>query len=124
VSGFIDDHLLDPSAGVPLAEGILFIDRFQAMTDRKTSRLYRDVEVVNDLGIHARSAARIAEIASGASAGIWLNRQGLRADATSIMDMLTLFCPQGTRLTIEIEVPADLPVLAAIEELFIQGFGE
>ena len=39
------------------------------MTDRKTSRLYRDVEVINDLGIHARSAARIAEIASGASAG-------------------------------------------------------
>ena len=94
------------------------------MTDQKPSRLCRDVEVVNELGIHARSAARIADIASRAGGGIWLARGELRADATSIVDVLTLMCPKGTRLTIEIEDPVDLDILTAIEELFIQGFGE
>jgi len=94
------------------------------MIDEKSQRLCRDVEVVNELGIHARSAARIAELASRADAGIWLTRNDVRADATSIVDMLTLVCPKGTRLTIEIENPDDMNILVAIEELFIQGFGE
>lgn len=98
--------------------------RQKKMTEEKSQHLCRDVEVVNELGIHARSAARIAELASHAVSGIWLTRNDVRADATSIVDMLTLGCPKGTRLTIEIENSDDMNVLDAIEELFIQGFGE
>ena len=93
------------------------------MTNNQTE-ISKDVVVVNELGMHARSAARISEIAKEARAKIWLQRNNERVDARSIIDILTLACEKGSTVTIVIEDPADLNTLNGIIKLIQDGFGE
>jgi phosphocarrier protein len=86
--------------------------------------LSKKVTVVNELGIHARSAAMIAIIARKANACVWIEKDGKRVDATSIIDILTLACSKGTSITITINNPADKDILANIVKMFKEGFGE
>lgn len=84
----------------------------------------KEVVIVNALGLHARAAAEIAKIARGAQAGVWLVKDGVKADATGIIDMLTLACSKGTQIRIVVDDDVDLPTLEAIVAMVEQGFGE
>lgn len=80
--------------------------------------------MVNELGLHARSAARIAELASRAAHDVHVCRKGQTADAKSVIDLLTLACAKGSVLSIEITDAVDQPVLEQLVTLFNDGFGE
>lgn len=84
----------------------------------------RNITIVNELGVHARSAGKIAAIVKNARSNVWIIKEGERADAGSVIDILTLACVKGSKITIKIEKSADLNILNAIEELIKQGFGE
>jgi phosphocarrier protein len=84
----------------------------------------RNVVVVNEFGLHARSAAKIAGIARQAGGGIRVVHGDEQADATSILDLLTLACAKGATLTLEIDDPRDAPVLEDLIRLVESGFGE
>jgi phosphocarrier protein len=86
--------------------------------------LSRKVAIVNELGMHARSAAKIAAIANRSTASVWIQKGNRRADASSILDILTLACEKGTKITIRIENKTDSNILEAITELVEGGFGE
>ncbi len=88
------------------------------------SRLSKDLTIVNELGLHARSAARIAKIAQTARAQVWIEKDGETVDATSVIDMLTLAGAKGTQLTLTIEDPDDFAILNDIARLIENGFGE
>ena len=91
---------------------------------KEEHKKFRYATIVNDLGLHARSAAQIAEIAQNSVAGVWIQKEEEKADASSIIDILTLACARGTRIKIVIEDLADLPVLNGIADLIDSGFGE
>ena len=84
----------------------------------------RTLTIVNDLGLHARSAAKLAKLAEAASQGVWIQKNGDTADATSILDIMTLACPKGSEITVRIDDEADLETLERIAELVCSGFGE
>ena len=86
--------------------------------------LSRATTICNELGLHARSAARIADIAANAAANVWLVKDNRRADASSIVDILTLACEKGTKIKFIIEDPADSGILNALVDLVDRGFGE
>jgi phosphocarrier protein len=86
--------------------------------------LTRQAAIVNELGLHARSAAKIAELAQKAKAPVWVKKGGEKADASSIVDILTLACEKGSKIAIVIEHKADRPILDAIIKLVESGFGE
>jgi len=88
------------------------------------SKLTRQVIIINELGLHARSAAKIAKLASQSKASIWIQKGSAKADASSILDILTLECEKGSKITIGIENKADSDILEAITELVEGGFGE
>ncbi len=92
------------------------------MTEYKI--LSRTTTIVNPLGMHARPAAMIAKLALNATAAIWIGDGETRADASSIIDMLSLGCPKGYEVTLEAENEADLPILDSIKEIIDNGFGE
>ena len=92
--------------------------------DSIETELSRDLVIVNELGLHARSAAKIAALAGQSNASVWIKKGSEKADASSIMDILTLACEKGTKITISIENKADFNILAAIAELVENGFGE
>ena len=86
--------------------------------------LSREVVIVNELGLHARSAARIAELAQNSKAAVWVQKEAEKADASSIVDILTLACEKGSKITLIIEDKADRPILENIVNLIENGFGE
>ena len=88
------------------------------------SKKYRNTIIRNELGLHARSAARIAGIAQNSRANVWIQKNDEKADASSIIDILTLACAKGTKITIIIEDLADIKILTAIVDLVDSGFGE
>ena len=87
-------------------------------------QMSRDVVIVNELGLHARSAAKIAQLAQQANTDVWLEKDGERADAASIIDLLSLGCPQGTKVSVAISDGQDINILDALVDLIENGFGE
>ena len=94
------------------------------MTDRPARRLSRDLRIANELGLHARAAAKIAKIAGEANAGVWITKGADRVDAASIIDILTLSCAKGTLITLSVDDPEDVGIVTAIERLVETGFGD
>lgn len=86
--------------------------------------LSRDVVIINELGLHARSAAGIAKLAQNANSKVWLIRGKERVDASSIIDILSLACSKGSKITLEIDEESDINILNEIIELVKKGFGE
>jgi len=86
--------------------------------------LHKTVFIKNELGLHARSAAQIAGIAMKSQGNVWVMKNEEKADASSIMDILTLVCEKGTKIRIIIEDPGDTDILNAIVDLVDNGFGE
>lgn len=84
----------------------------------------KTIRIVNDLGLHARSAAKLAKLAAEASGGVWIMKNGNTADATSMLDILTLACPKGTKITVSVDDESDLDILEHIAALVRSGFGE
>ncbi|MBW2428562.1 MAG: HPr family phosphocarrier protein [Deltaproteobacteria bacterium] len=91
---------------------------------KERQAVHRVASIKNELGLHARSAAAIAEIARNSKGNVWLMKDEERADASSIMDILTLACEKGTKIKVIIEDPADTAILNAIVDLVDNGFGE
>lgn len=86
--------------------------------------LSKEVQIINELGLHARCAAKIAGVACRARANIWLEKEGQKADASSVIDILTLACGRGTKLKLLIEDESDLALLDQIAAMVEKGFEE
>ena len=84
----------------------------------------KDVIVVNELGLHARSAAKIAELAQNAKSNVWLQKGEEKVDGKSIIDILTLACEKGSTIRIAIEDQSDMEIFNKIVNLVRNGFGE
>ncbi|HSS46960.1 MAG TPA: HPr family phosphocarrier protein, partial [Burkholderiales bacterium] len=48
----------------------------------------REAEIVNKLGLHARAAARLTQLAGKFKSEIWLSRNGRRVNPKSIMGVM------------------------------------
>jgi len=92
--------------------------------NNKANELSRRVTITNDLGLHARSAAKIAKLIRNVKSKVWIIKDGKKADASSIIDILTLVCPKGSRITLKIDDQSDLEILNDLVQLIESGFGE
>ena len=92
--------------------------------DSSIKKLKKRVNIHNELGLHARPAALIAQVAQEAASKVWIIRNEDKVDASSIIDILTLACLKGTEVILQIEDPADENILERIVALFHEGFGE
>ncbi len=78
----------------------------------------------NELGLHARAAARMVQVARGYAAEVRLIKDGAQVDGKSILDVLSLSCPKGSAVTLLTVGPDAEEALRAIGELIERGFGE
>ncbi|MBU0988326.1 MAG: HPr family phosphocarrier protein [Proteobacteria bacterium] len=92
--------------------------------DKANNGLSRDVVITNKLGLHARAAAKISKCAQNSKSNVWIIKDGAEADASSIIDILTLACVRGTQITIKIDDRSDLEILNNLTKLVESGFGE
>ena len=84
----------------------------------------RTFEITNQLGIHARVAAKMVETASRFQSEIFLEKDGVEVNARSILGILTLFCPYGSRLTVRAEGVDAREAMEAFVRLIADKFGE
>ncbi len=83
-----------------------------------------EVEIINKLGLHARASAKLTQIASSFDSEVWLERNGRRVNAKSIMGVMMLAAGRGSTIVVETD-GADAPqALEAILALINDKFGE
>ena len=80
--------------------------------------------IVNKLGLHARASAKLTQVTSGFRSEIWLERNGRRVNAKSIMGVMMLAAGKGSSLVIEAEGADAEEALAAIRKLIADRFDE
>ena len=81
-------------------------------------------DIANRLGIHARVAAKLVETANRFQAKISLEKGGVEVNGRSILGILTLFCPRGSRLTIRADGADAEEAMEAFARLIAEKFGE
>jgi len=80
------------------------------------------VRVLNDQGLHARPAARLAQEAQKFICAIHLRHDGEDVDAKSILDILTMALGHGSELELHADGPDARDALLHLGELFRNRF--
>jgi phosphocarrier protein len=83
-----------------------------------------EAEIVNKLGLHARAAAKLTQLASGFQSEVWLTRNSRRVNAKSIMGVMMLAAGKGAYIGIETDGSDAEAALQAIVKLIAGKFGE
>jgi phosphocarrier protein HPr len=87
-------------------------------------QIVKTFEIKNKLGIHARAAAKIVEVANRFHSDVFLEKDGCEVDGRSILDILTIYCPKGCSLTVRFTgVDAD-EAMKKMSDLIESKFGE
>jgi len=84
----------------------------------------QDVTVVNQLGMHARAAAKFVHLATRFEAKVRVARERREMDGKSIMGILLLAAPRGSTITISADGADERDAVAALVALVQSGFGE
>jgi phosphocarrier protein HPr len=82
------------------------------------------VELTNRLGLHARAAAKFVHTASQYSARVMVRHNDEEVNGKSILGLLLLAAPCGSRLTVTATGTDEDSALSAIAALVHDRFGE
>jgi phosphocarrier protein HPr len=88
------------------------------------SGLSINVTITNPLGLHARSAAKIAKLVKKARSKVWIIKDKDKADASRIIDILSLAGIKDSKLTLLIDDPSDIDILNDLAHLIENSSGE
>lgn len=81
-------------------------------------------KIINKLGLHARAAAKLVNVSNRYKAKVFLEKDGHEVDAKSLLGILTLACPLGSRITVRAEGVDAEQALQAIGDLINAKFDE
>ena len=82
------------------------------------------VEIVNKLGLHARASAKLTQVASRYPCEVWMERNGRRINAKSIMGVMMLAAGQGSSVVVDTQGEGAEAALQEILALIADRFGE
>ncbi len=86
----------------------------------------RAITIVNELGLHARAAAKFVKLATGFSSVVRVSKVGNaeQVSGSSILGLMMLAAGPGDRIEISVEGPDADAALEAIAGLVAAGFHE
>lgn len=87
-------------------------------------RQQRTFLIVNALGLHARAAAVLVQIANRYRSEVHVEKDGSRVNGKSIMGVLTLAAAKGTTITVSTEGDDAEAAMTAMAKVIEDGFGE
>jgi len=93
-------------------------------SDGSSSKIVREIPIVNRLGLHARPAAMFVRIASKFRCEVWVAKEGEEVNGKSIMGLMMLAAGQGSKLMIRCEGPDADQAISEIAELIKSRFNE
>ncbi len=86
--------------------------------------LVKTIKIRNDLGLHARAAAKIVKLGDGYRSKLFLRKDDHEVDGSSILSILTLSCAKGTEIEARITGEDSEAFMEALSALFEKRFGE
>lgn len=81
-------------------------------------------EIANRLGLHARPSAKLTQLATQFRSEVWLEREGRRVNAKSIMGVMMLAAGLGSQVELECDGNREDEACQAITALINDKFGE
>jgi len=84
----------------------------------------RQLAIKNQLGLHARAAAKLVELSNRFASNFSVQFNGQEVDGKSILSILTLGCPLGSKISLRADGPDADKLLEAVERLIDDKFGE
>ena len=84
----------------------------------------KQLEIINTLGLHARAAAKLVQLAAGFASQIEITKDDKQANAKSIMKVMMLAAARGSVIEIHVEGDDEVEATAAMSALIEDGFGE
>jgi phosphocarrier protein len=88
------------------------------------ARLEQTFTIVNSLGLHARPASQLVQIANRHKCEVQIIKDGTSVNAKSIMGVLTLAAARGTKLIVICEGDDAESAMKTMGALIAAGFGE
>src|SRR5215207_1668653 len=86
--------------------------------------LVRELEIINERGLHARASAKFVKCAESFDANIVVSRDGHSVPATSIMGLMMLAAAMGTSISVEASGPEADAAISALAALVESRFDE
>ena len=86
--------------------------------------LIKNLKIVNELGLHARAAARVVELAGQYRSKLFFIKGDHEVDGSSILSILTLACPKGSEIQARVIGEDAEDLMEKLGELFQKRFGE
>ena len=83
-----------------------------------------EAQIVNKLGLHARASAKLTQVASAYKCEVWLERNGRRVNAKSIMGVMMLAAGKGALVAVDAQGEDADAALAAVLKLIADKFDE
>lgn len=80
--------------------------------------------IINKLGLHARAASKLVELASHFESDIQLDKGGQTVNGKSIMGVLMLAAPQHSEITLVIDGADQEQASQQLQQLIADRFGE
>ena len=87
------------------------------------ARLERSFQIVNTLGLHARAAAQLVQVANRFKAEIHVEKDGMQVNGKSIMGVLTLAAAKGSSITVSVDGDDCEGAVLALAKVIENGFG-
>ena len=84
----------------------------------------QDIEIINKLGLHARASSKLTQTASQFQSEIWIEKNGRKVNAKSIMGVMMLAAGMGSVISLEANGTDEVEALAALQTLINDYFGE
>jgi phosphocarrier protein HPr len=88
------------------------------------TRVTADFKIVNDLGLHARAATKLVQLAARFPCDVVLSHGGQTANAKSVMGVLLLCGSKGTIVNVSATGDRAQECVDAIGKLIAERFGE
>ena len=86
--------------------------------------VYRDIVVQNQVGLHARPATFFIQKANEFRSSIWVEKEERRANAKSLLGVLSLGVTGGTDIRIIADGQDEEEAVEALTNLVNSGFAE
>jgi phosphocarrier protein HPr len=84
----------------------------------------QEIEIINKLGLHARASSKLTQTASQFASEIWIEKNGRKVNAKSIMGVMMLAAAKGSTIGLEANGADEQEAITALKVLINDYFGE
>jgi phosphocarrier protein len=85
--------------------------------------LTKEFELINKYGMHVRPAGALAKLCQKYQSDVTVEKEGRSVSGKSVLGLMTLEAPYGTRLKVTVDGPDAEELIEAIGELIDNRFG-